>query len=379
VWYRQRFATIDFGPALTGYDVVSCDDCGCGYADGIPSQSVFDRYYREMSKYEYAHREGTESAYDRKRLAQIAAAIAPSIPAKDSSILDVGCASGRLLVELRDRGFSHLTGLEPSQVCAAAATRLYGIRVHTMMVSQVAKSFERFDVLIMVGVLEHLRDVSAALLQLRSALRADGMVYVEVPDVTAFADWANAPYQDFSTEHINFFSSTSLKNIMRRNGFGCRMIERNSREQSHRTVMSNISAWFSAAHHDTNDIEFDTDTVVGLQRYIERSSSEDRRLQRAIDAVVDTQREIVVWGVGTHTARLMECSRLRQARIVAFIESNARYHGASMLGKPILAPAALRERKEPVLISSRVFQQEIIDQIRNEVRCSNDLITLYDV
>ncbi len=86
----------------------------------------------------------------------------------------------------------------------------------------------------------------------------------------------------------------------------------------------------------------------------------------------------MVWGVGTHTTRLMATSRLAEANIVAFIESNARYHGKTLNGRPILAPSALRERAEPVLISSRVFQKEIADQIR-ALGCSNELITLYNV
>ncbi len=65
-----------------------------------------------------------------------------------------------------------------------------------------------------------------------------------MPDATAFADWPNAPYQDFSTEHINFFSPISLDNLMRRHGFGKVFLEQNHREQSYRTVMSNVSALY---------------------------------------------------------------------------------------------------------------------------------------
>jgi hypothetical protein len=86
-----------------------------------------------------------------------------------------------------------------------------------------------------------------------------------------------------------------------------------------------------------------------------------------------------VWGVGSHTTRLMATSRLGQANIAAFIESNARYHGKTLGGRPILAPEALRERPEPVLVSSRVFQREIAEQIRDDLGCSNPLILLYDV
>ncbi len=86
-----------------------------------------------------------------------------------------------------------------------------------------------------------------------------------------------------------------------------------------------------------------------------------------------------MWGVGTHTTRLMATSRLGEANIVAFLESNARYHGQTLHGRPILAPEALKGRHEPVLISSRVFQQEIADQIRHDLGCSNELVLLYHV
>jgi hypothetical protein len=58
VLFHQKFAVIEQATAVPGYDVVVCDRCGGGYADGIPDQLAFDRYYRDMSKYEYAQREG---------------------------------------------------------------------------------------------------------------------------------------------------------------------------------------------------------------------------------------------------------------------------------------------------------------------------------
>ena len=66
----------------------------------------------------------------------------------------------------------------------------------------------------------------------------------------------------------------------------------------------------------------------------------------------------------------MATSRLAEAEIVAFIESNSRYQGKTLHGRPILAPEALKDHPEPVLISSRVFQKEIAEQIRNDLGCA---------
>jgi SAM-dependent methyltransferase len=379
VVFAQQFAAVDQATPVTGYDVAVCERCGAGYADGIPDQQAFDRYYRDMSKYEYAQRGGEESEYDSRRLAVIAEIVAPHVPSPAARILDVGCASGRLLANIRERGFPHVTGLDPSPACAATAARLYAIDVRTMTLREIAESGERFDVVIMVGVLEHLRDLDGAFAQLRALLNPAGLLYVEVPDVTAFANWPNAPYQDFSTEHINFFSPVSLRNLMRRHGFTEVFLEQNHREQSYKTVMSNVSAFYRKEEDVPHHIEFDADTAEGLDRYLSASAADDRRLHARIDAIVDARQPIVVWGVGTHTSRLMATSRLAEAEIVAFVESNARYHGKTLHGRPIVAPEALREHNEPVLISSRVFQNEIAEQIRSGLGCGNELILLYNV
>jgi len=380
VFFHQEFAAVDQATPVTGYDVVVCGQCGGGYADGIPDQDAFDRYYRDMSKYEYAQRGGAESEYDSRRLTLIADILAPHLPSPDARILDVGCASGRLLAAMRDRGFANVTGLDPSPACAAAAARLYAIDVRTMTLAEIARAGEHHDVVIMVGVLEHLRDLVGAFDHLRALLPPEGLLYVEVPDVTAFADWPNAPYQDFSTEHINFFSPISLDNLMLGHGFTRVFLEQNHREQSYKTVMSNVSAVYrKEAASPERPIQFDAATAAGLGRYLSQCAADDARLHAAIDAVVEGRRRILVWGVGTHTSRLMATSRLPEADIVAFVESNARYHGKTLHGRPILAPEALKEHHEPVLISSRVFQHEIAEQIRNGLRCPNELITLYNV
>ena len=87
--FRQHFAEVEAVTIVNGYDVVVCGDCGAGFADDIPDQAAFDRYYRDLSKYEYHQRDGAESDFDRRRLAIIADIIAPYITRADARILDV--------------------------------------------------------------------------------------------------------------------------------------------------------------------------------------------------------------------------------------------------------------------------------------------------
>src|SRR6185312_1537179 len=214
--HRQRFLE---GPLGGGYDVVVCENCGAGFADGIPSQEELDCYYAERSKYEYDQRSGAESPYDLRRFEHIITQLAPWVPQRSASILDVGCATGGLLACLAAAGYTRLLGCDPSPACAAAARRLHGIEVLALDIGQLAQTGRRFDVILAVGVLEHLHEVGAAVDGLAGLLNPGGLVYCAQPDTEAFAACVNAPYQQFSTEHVVFFSEASLGRLMAERGF----------------------------------------------------------------------------------------------------------------------------------------------------------------
>src|ERR1700677_5030046 len=94
ILHRQQFLD---GPMGEGYDVVVCNRCGAGFADGIPSQAEMDRYYAEQSKYTYDHAGGAESPWDLKRFELTVEQVAPHLKSLDARILDIGCATGGLL------------------------------------------------------------------------------------------------------------------------------------------------------------------------------------------------------------------------------------------------------------------------------------------
>ena len=217
--FRQDFASISGGSFLDGYDVVVCRQCGFGYADDLPDQSVFDRHYREMSKYEYEDQGGKEPEHDLGRFQRLAGIVRETCPAPGARVLDIGCATGQLLALLKHRGYGRVLGLDPSPTCAAIARRLYDVEVITGTIDDNGLPEETFDFLILSGVLEHIRDLRPVLRRLRGLLAAGGQMLICVPDAARFAEEEDAPFQQFSTEHVNFFSSQSLTGLMSANGF----------------------------------------------------------------------------------------------------------------------------------------------------------------
>src|SRR5947209_19168429 len=106
--YEQRFSTIEDSGLLGGYDVVACQNCGFVFATNIPAQAEFDRYYKEMSKYEFSYAAGQVSANAVRNYNAIVDFVVPHLASREIEILDIGCATGQLLAVFKERGFAHV-------------------------------------------------------------------------------------------------------------------------------------------------------------------------------------------------------------------------------------------------------------------------------
>lgn len=376
VIFQQKFASYSDGGLMAGYNVAICGSCGAGYADEIPSQAQFDRYYAEMSKYEHAHRGGRISDVDSARFVEVVDLVVPHIKAGDR-IVDVGCATGGLLAEFKRRGFDNLQGYDPSKTCCEVAKRLYQINATPSTIRGLTSHAERSDLVMMTGVLEHLADLDASLLVLQGMLAASGKLYVEVPDATRYDEWFSSPYQFFSMEHVNFFSPCSLSNLLARHGFSVVFIKRVQRFIGAQSVEPGIAALFQPSH-DTVKMVFDTETSHRLRRYINKSAKLEKAICEKIASLALSRIPLAVWGVGTHTLRLLATSDLKNANIVSFLDSNSRYHGKTLRGIKIENPLQFKQSEATILISSHMAQDDIKNTIEHKLGLKNPVICLYE-
>jgi hypothetical protein len=209
-------------------------------------------------------------------------------------------------------------------------------------------------------------------------LARDGKIFISVPDASRYAEGKDAPFQEFSVEHINFFGSISLTNLFRANGFRLVSIQKDSISSNLRTTTPVIHAVLEKNEDsDAVGLENDTETEAGLNLYISQSGQIDKHIQDAIEKIVSAGKPIIIWGTGAHTLRLLATSALSRASIRAFVDSNPRYQGKEINAVPIISPQVLTNYSEPILISSRVFQEEIVAQITEQLGLKNPIIKLY--
>jgi SAM-dependent methyltransferase len=372
--FRQSFAHLSGATLLEGYRVVICEDCGAGFADDIPPQSLFDQYYRDLSKYETTGSPETAPVVD-QRFRDIASLIAPFIPSGDSRILEIGSAAGGLLRALMDLGFCNVTGADPSPECVRVAHEAFGVPGVVATILRMPAADEPYDTLITTGVFEHIRDLEGAVSEVRRLIRPGGRVYLEVPDASRYQPQQDAPYQEFSVEHVNYFSLTSLRNLMQQRGFTAIAGGHVVRPQ-HEITCPCVYGVFELSDRKL-PLERDTETEAGLTAYIAGCAAEDSRIRAAIGQALRPGERMIVWGTGAHTLRLLATGGLDPATISVFVDSNPKYQQRTLNGIPVVGPADLKARTEPILISSCGFQNEIREQVQQGLGLTNPLILLY--
>jgi 2-polyprenyl-3-methyl-5-hydroxy-6-metoxy-1,4-benzoquinol methylase len=374
--YEQRFISFDDGAGLlAGYDVVVCASCGFLYADGLPPPAVFDRYYREMSKHEPDSDEAVIEPYDRHNIDLIARHVAEHLPRRDARILDVGVGRGRTLRALRELGYTDLTGLDPSPRTVAVVQGNHGLRILNMPVSMLISCTERFDVILLSGVLEHLRDLRPTLLLLKTLLREHGSMCIAVPDATRFNCSVESPFQYLSVEHVNYFTKRSLQSLFAQVGMAPQVTWES-------TALLGVfpepivHGVFARGESDLALLP-DGAGAENMKRYIAESRLRRDELTAMILPLALTGQAVVVWGAGSLTMHLLSDPEFARLNIVAFVDANANYWGKTIRGAPIIAPAGVTDFDQTILIVSYSYEDEIYAQIRRRYRLGNPVIRLF--
>ena len=373
VLFKQRFAHSDYNP-IVDYVVVVCDRCGMGYVNPVPDQHDWDQYYMQFSKYATPT---TISEVDQFRFSIIAEFLKDELISESATILDVGCGSGGLLKTLAQKGFHQLTGLEPAPVGNHFSSQDSSILfINEPFDSLNVESY--YDVIILEQVLEHLGDVRRVIQKVSALQKPGGLVYIGVPDGLKFKDCSDGPFQQFSVEHINFFSLEALKRLM--NIFGFRRVKE---QQILYSIAHNIETtalmtlWCKDNKPLVIDIGKDLELGSALSGYIEQSDRDFREIYNTVAKLVGRGSELYIWGAGTHTLRLIENTKLNNASIRAIIDSNPFYLGRSIRGIPIIPSDIALESTLPILISSCISQNAIVKYIRDSRGLGNELILLY--
>lgn len=379
ILHHQKFRLSDTSILPNGYDVVSCDNCGFVYADTPGNQELYNRYYSEYSKYEDTNSlistGGGTSVWDKKRIETTARDIARHV-SKASTILDIGCANGGLLLELKKAGFQNLYGLDPSKVCVNYVKDL-GLHCFLGELFEATKQLhgQRFDSIILSHVLEHIYDVKKAASIVRELLNENGTVYIEVPDASNYCQHYIVPYYYFDSEHINHFDRHSLMNLFASEGFELLATESKSFYVNDTTLYPAVYTIFRITSDQKQYAMSKNENVKNeVQRFIEisKNNSSNEELER----LANTQEPIVIFGAGNFTARLLQSTPLKHCNIVAFVDNDKKKQNTTFSDRSVHSPEFVKNFSGTIVVCSALFYNQIISQLKSDLGLRNHIITV---
>lgn len=206
-----------------------CATCSLVYVSPRPTPQAMARYYRSGYRLHYANTgrlgrhghgfspfsEEAQRAVRRTFEQQAALAIGFAATPRGARVLEVGCQRGETLARLRAALEVEAHGVEPS-VREAQAASVAGVRCFAGALDAYDPGPLRFDRIQLFHVLEHLHDPLAALLSLRSWLRPEGALLIEVPN--ACAPYGPLEENFFQNVHLVTFSANTLTALLARAG-----------------------------------------------------------------------------------------------------------------------------------------------------------------
>ena len=139
------------------------------------------------------------------------------------SLLDFGCGLGALVDYANMNGFSS----KGTEIDSDVVTKLLrkGVRVQNQ--ESIMSSSEKFDIISIIEVLEHLSDPKQVLTQLKEKLSDSGMLFITTPNFNALnrrilrGNWRALWYPD----HINIFSSKSIAILLKECGYEIKSLQ----------------------------------------------------------------------------------------------------------------------------------------------------------
>jgi SAM-dependent methyltransferase len=127
----------------------------------------------------------------------------------NSRILDVGCGSGAIAQMLVRHGAKvKAIDMTPRPIIS----KKKNISFECIMAENLDEAPETYDAVILLDVLEHLKNADIVLKKLHASLKKNGVVYVSTPNKYSLINILNDPH--YSLPFISLCNRTTIKNII---------------------------------------------------------------------------------------------------------------------------------------------------------------------
>ena len=209
---------LELGNKNVAVDIVTCKACGHRYMTPVINQQLMATYYSIINS-EFYHNALPSTGVHNYTEYQDYARIIKTLK-KAGKILEVGCGNGYLLKTLETYGYD-CYGIEPSPMAYNHAKNELGLNVENSFLAKSSFYSQKFDVIILIDVVEHIVDMQTFMEEIKTVLNTGGIIFIgtgNIDSLNAKIGGANWGYF-LSWEHVSFFNKKSMLYFLQKNGF----------------------------------------------------------------------------------------------------------------------------------------------------------------
>jgi 2-polyprenyl-3-methyl-5-hydroxy-6-metoxy-1,4-benzoquinol methylase len=213
------------------FRVVRCRSCSHLFCHPLP-EGIVGSYQQVVDEEYLKHSES-------RRLAAQAVLRTVRRHAPSGRLLDIGCATGDFLVAGREAGYA-VEGIELSGwSCAIARSR--GLRVHQETLEQFAKRSPGYDVVSLIGVIEHFTEPRREMENIARIARPGAIVVIWTGDASSLlARVLGRHWWYWQGQHVQYFTHESLRRLVQSSGFEHVQTERYPFAATHATLSNSL-------------------------------------------------------------------------------------------------------------------------------------------
>lgn len=172
----------DFAVSQEDFILCHCQKCDLIFTNPRPAKKSIAKYY-EFDEY-YSHSDDSNSLiskiYNQVRQINIRKKykLINSL-GTDKSILDIGCGTGELLKFFQSKNWK-VSGIEPSKTARKLAEEKLKVQIKDKLEN--IPSSEKFDIITLFHVLEHVHGLRKAVKNIINLLKSNGYILIALPN-----------------------------------------------------------------------------------------------------------------------------------------------------------------------------------------------------
>ncbi|MFQ3212747.1 MAG: 2-polyprenyl-3-methyl-5-hydroxy-6-metoxy-1,4-benzoquinol methylase [Marivirga sp.] len=234
----------DHSVSKESFVIMLCDNCNFQFTNPRPDHSQIARFYQSQNYISHTNKGNNPINLLYKIVRNYSTAqkiklIKTITNRKNGKIFDYGIGTGYFLKAIEQAGW-RVTGLEPDTAARNLAEKSTGITIHSDL-SKIIDNNEKFDLITLWHVLEHVHDVNEVFIKLKTLLKEKGKMLIAVPNVDSFDNnlfqehWAAYDVP----RHLYHFNQESMKTFVMKHGMKVKKVHPMKFDSFYISMLSN--------------------------------------------------------------------------------------------------------------------------------------------